>query len=270
MVLFARKWLVDRAAARAELEHPVQSSFVALAPVASLLAAQATLAFSRPLALAVLALALALYALVVPWLHGRLWQGGRAPETATAAMYLPAVGANFVAATTLATFGWASWSPLFFGAGMLSWLAIESIILQRASTNEPLAPAMRPALGIQLAPPVVGGVAWLAMTSGAPDLFAQVLLGYGLYQALLLGRLLPWIARQPFTPGYWGFSFGVAALPTLAMRMAERGDTGPAALLAAPLFVAANVVIALLVVRTIALWVGGTLLPVPAPTPAAR
>jgi len=272
LALAAHRAVVDGNGLRAELAHPVQSSFAALVPVSSLLAAQALLPFSRPLALVVLALALAAHGAVGLWLHGRLWMGGRAPELATAAMYLPAVAQNFVAAIVLAAFGWTGVAPLAFGVGMLSWLAIESVILRRASGGEPLPPALRPSLGIQLAPPVVGGVGYLAITTGAPDLFVQALFGYGLYHALLLARLLPWIRAQAFVTGYWGFSFGVAALPTLALRMVERGGGGVAAALALPLFVAANLVVALLVARTIALWAGGRLLPVaaPVPVPAAR
>jgi tellurite resistance protein TehA-like permease len=35
--------------------------------------------------------------------------------------------------------------------------------------------------------------AYLSIPSGPPDLFAQALLGYGLFQALVLIRLIPWI-----------------------------------------------------------------------------
>jgi tellurite resistance protein len=99
-----------------------------------------------------------------------------------------------------------------------------------------------------------------------PDLFAQILLGYGLFQALLLLRLLPWVQRQPFAPSYWAFSFGVAALPTLAMRMVERGATGPIEWLAPLLFAASNLVIGIFVVKTLALLMNGRLLPFTAAT----
>jgi tellurite resistance protein len=105
----------------------------------------------------------------------------------------------------------------------------------------------------------------MSINGGAPDLFAQMLLGYGLYQALLLLRLLPWIARQPFTASYWAFSFGVAALPTLAMRLLASGAAGPVEWLASALFVAANLLIGLLAVKTLALLVRGNLLPAATP-----
>ena len=179
----------------------------------------------------------------------------------TPAIYLPGVAQNFVAATAAAAFGWPQLGLLFFGAGLLFWLSAESVILHRAAVLEPLSMPLRPLLGIQLAPPVVGGVSYLALTTGLPDTFAWILLGYGLYQALLLLRLLPWIREQAFVPGYWAFSFGVAALPTLAMRMVERGATGFIGALAGVLFAAANVVCAVLIAKTLAMLVRGALLP---------
>jgi tellurite resistance protein len=268
-VLYARKWIAQREQAVAELQHALQSSFAALAPVSSMLAAMALIPFSRDAATALFVLALAAQLALGLALNGRRWMGGRPPELVTPAVYLPSVAQSFVAATASAAFGWHQLGLLFFGVGLLAWLALESLILQRAATGTALPPALRPLLGIQLAPAVVGGGSWMALTSGAPDTFAFLLLGYGLYQALLLLRLLPWIREQGFVPGYWAFSFGTAALPALAMRLAERGATGLVADLAPVLFVAANVVFALLVAGTLRLLARGTLLAAVAPAAPA-
>ena len=265
LVLYARKWMTHRAEAIAELRHPLQSALAALAPVASMLAAMALIPFSRDAALVLFVVALAAQLALGLWLNGRMWMGGRPPELVTPALYLPSVAQSFVAATASAAFGWTQLGLLFFGVGLFAWLALESVILQRASNGTPLPTALRPLLGVQLAPAVVGGGSWMALTTGAPDVFAWILLGYGLYQALLLLRLLPWIREQGFVPAYWAFSFGTAALPALAMRMAERGATGLVADLAPVLFVAANVVFAILIVKTLALLARGALLPIAAP-----
>lgn len=266
LALYAHKWLHHAGDARAEIQHPVQSSFAALVPVASMLAAMALLPYTRPLALAVFALSIAGQFALGLWLYGRLWQGGRKPELVTPALYLPAVAQNFVAGTAAASFGWPHLGMLFFGAGLFSWFALESLVLSRAAIQEPLPEALRPLLGIQLAPAVVGGVTYMGINGGVPDLFAQILLGYGMYQALLLLRLLPWIARQAFTPSYWAFSFGVAALPTLAMRLLAGGATGPVEWLAPLLFAAANLIIGVMVTKTLALLVQGSLLPSATPS----
>ncbi|WP_322015612.1 dicarboxylate transporter/tellurite-resistance protein TehA [Paraburkholderia sp. J12] len=270
MTLYALKWLVHREAAHKEWQHEVQSSFVALVPVSTMLAAQAVKLWSYDFALALFAVGAIGQLAVGVMLHGRLWQGARNAEFVTPAIYLPTVAPGFVAATTAASFGFPELAALFFGAGALSWLAIESMLLNRAAHGAPTAPALRPTFGVQLAPPVVGGVAWMAVTgsgfytglSGGADLVAYALLGYGLYQAALLLRLLPWIRANGFTPSYWAFSFGVAALPTLAMLMAQRGAPGWVHELAFALFAASNLVIGLLVVKTVGLLLAGKLFPV--------
>ena len=92
-------------------------------------------------------------------------------------------------------------------------------------------------LGIQLAPPTVGCSAYLSITSGPPDLIAQMLLGYGVFQALLLIRLLPWIVQQPFAPSYWAFTFGLSAIAASFVRtlwLLQRGRLLPAPLLPPP------------------------------------
>lgn len=204
LVAYGHKWLTNADEARAEMQHPVQSSFAALVPVSSLLAAQLLQPYAHTLALAIFAVAMVVQLALGVYLHGRLWQGGRKPELTTPAMYLPSVASSFVAGTAAASFGFHQLGVLFFGAGLFSWLAIESMLLHRASVLEPLPAALRPVLGIQLAPPVVGGVTYLSLTSGTPDLFALMLLGYGLYQAVMLLRLLPWIRQQAFVPGLLG------------------------------------------------------------------
>ena len=267
LVLYARKWFTHRDQALAELQHPVQSAFAALVPVSSMLAALALMPWSHGFAQSLFAFTLVVQLATGLWLNGRMWMGDRPAELITPAIYLPSVAQGFVAATVSAAFGWTQLGMLFFGAGLLAWLAAESVILQRAAVGTPLPAPLRPLLGIQLAPAVVGGGSYLSLTSGVPDLFTWILLGYGLYQALLLLRLLPWIHEQAFVPGYWAFSFGVAALPGVAMRMVERGATGLAAVLAPVLFVASNVVFVILIGMTLALLGRGTLLPIAALAP---
>lgn len=268
LALYAHKWIAHRADAIVELQHPLQSAFAALVPVSSMLAAVTMIPFSREGAMGVFVVALVAQLALGLALNGRMWMGGRPPELVTPAIYLPSVAQSFVAATASAAFGWHQLGLLFFGVGLLAWLALESLIVQRAAVGTPLPEAQRPLLGIQLAPAVVGGGSWMALTTGTPDMFTWLLLGYGLYQALLLLRLLPWIRAQAFAPGYWAFSFGTAALPALAMRMVDRGAAGLVADLAPALFVAANVVFALLVAGTLRLLARGTLLPLIA-TPVA-
>ena len=164
-------------------------------------------------------------------------------------------------ATAAAALGHRDWGQLAFGAGLFSWLAIESVLLHRLYTVTAMPAPLRPTLGIQLAPPVVGGVAYLSVTTGAPDLLAYAMLGYGVLQALLLLRLLSWIRQQPFTASYWAFTFGASALAAVPLDMMERGTTGAVASIAPYTFVAANIVVALIALATLRLMLQGRLLP---------
>ena len=46
-------------------------------------------------------------------------------------LYLPTVAGNFTSAAALGGLGHPDWGWLFLGAGIFSWLALESLIIQR-------------------------------------------------------------------------------------------------------------------------------------------
>jgi tellurite resistance protein len=259
VVLYAAKWLLARDAALAEVAHPVQCCFAGLAGVATMLVAAALLPLSHAAGLLLYAAGAIITLAFALWRSGQLWHGEREAGATTAILYLPAVAGSFVTGTGAAALGYPDWGQLAFGAGLFSWLAIESVLLHRLYHGPAMPPPLRPTLGIQLAPPVVGAVCYLSVTAGPPDLVAHALLGYGLLQALLLLRLLPWILEQPFTPAYWAFSFGVTALANAALIMVGRGDAGAVATLAPLLFLGSNIAIGLLAAGTLALLFRGSL-----------
>jgi tellurite resistance protein len=95
----------------------------------------------------------------------------------------------------------------------------------------------------------------------ASEALAYAMLGYGLLQALVLLRLLPWIRQQPFAPSYWAFTFGATSLAAVPLAMMEQGSTGAAASIAPYLFVAANIVVGVIALATVGLMLQGRLLP---------
>ncbi|WP_279483772.1 dicarboxylate transporter/tellurite-resistance protein TehA [Aureimonas sp. SK2] len=268
--LYATKWIIAPREARAEAEHAVQCCFIGLGGVATLLVAQGVLPYARPLALVLFVLGAAFTLAFALWRTGFLWRGEREAGSTTPVLYLPSVAGGFVTGTTAAMFGASDWGQLAFGAALFSWLAIESVLLHRLYTGPALPPPLRPVLGIQLAPPAVGAVAYLTVAGGTPDVFAHALLGYGLLQALLLARMMPWIAEAGFAPSYWAFTFGATALAAAAIRMVEHGDHGAVAQLAPWLFGAANLVVIVIAVGTVRLALQGKLLPrMPSVSPQA-
>ncbi|GJD55782.1 dicarboxylate transporter/tellurite-resistance protein TehA [Methylobacterium dankookense] len=255
IALYALRWLNDRDAVRAEARDPTAAFLGSLVPIATMIAAVG-LAPHWPAAAGAMALAgLVGTTLFAAWGVGGLWMGNRAFEATSPILYTPTVGGGFVAAITCASLEMKELGLLFFGAGLLSWLTLESVVVHRLILKT-LPVGLRASLGLHLAPPAVACVAYLAVTDGPPDRLAQILFGYALFQALVTLRLVPWLRRQPFSPAAWAYTFGVSALPLAALRLTERGLAGPSAALAVPLFVAANLVIGWIAVRTLALLLG--------------
>jgi len=259
-IAYAIKWATSREQALAEIRHPVQCCFVALVPVSTMLIGIALAPHSREVALGLCLIGGSAALVFAVWRHGSLWRGGRSDTTTTPVLYLPTVAGNFVSAIACATLGWPELGQCFFGAGVLAWMATDSLILHRLLTAEELPEAMRPTLGIQLAPPCVGLLAYASVAPHPADLMARMMLGYGVLQALLLCRLFPWITgRWRFTPGLWSFSFGLTAVAGASMRFSQRGGDQIFATLAPVLFALANAVIAALFLGTLAALFSGSL-----------
>ncbi|GAA5175486.1 dicarboxylate transporter/tellurite-resistance protein TehA [Niveibacterium umoris] len=248
----------------AEFTHPVQGSTPALLGVATLLMVLAARPYSLGLAWGLALAGIAWHLAFALWHTGLLWQGGRDPQHIVPAIYLPTVAGNFTSAAALGALGQADWGWLFLGAGLFSWFALESPVVQRLWQGPALPPPQRPLIGIQFAPPVVCAMAWLMLDPVGHDHWLLMLWGYGLFQLLLGVRLRQWLAAQPFAPTYWAYTFGVAAATVVGLKLAIAGIAA-AGMLALPVFIAANLFIGGLALRTAWLWATGRLLPPGAP-----
>jgi tellurite resistance protein len=135
-----------------------------------------------------------------------------------------------------------------------------ALLLRYLSAGE-LPAALRPLVAIEIAPPAVALVAWQALEGGAPDAISRGLLGFALFQGLVVARLLGRLREVPFSPAYWAFSFPLAALAAGALRQAAAAPASVAGALALPLFVVANAAIAALAWQTGVALARGRLLP---------
>jgi tellurite resistance protein len=243
-----------------ELRHPVQSSFISLFPATTLLVAIGLVPWCRPLALVLFGLGVTLQLGYAAWQSAGLWRGSHPAEATTPGLYLPTVANNFISAMACGALGFHDAGYVFLGAGVFSWLSLEPVILQRLRSAGELPVPLRTSLGIQLAPALVACNAWLAVNGGEADVFAKMLFGYGLLQLLFMLRLMPWMLSQPFNASFWSFSFGVSALASTGLHLGHHSPAGFFHALAIPLFIFTNLIIALLLVRTVVLLVQGKLL----------
>lgn len=125
---------------RAEYHSPVRFSFIALIPITTMLVGDILYRWN-PLIAEVLIWIGTIGQLLFSTLRvSELWQGGVFEQKSThPSFYLPAVAANFTSASSLALLGYHDLGYLFFGAGMITWIFFEPVLLQhlRISSLEP-------------------------------------------------------------------------------------------------------------------------------------
>lgn len=238
--------------AASEFRHPIAGGTPALLGISTLLISQAVLPWSRSAAWGIALAGLAWHLLFSLWHTGELWQGRRVPADTAPTLYLPTVAGNFTGASALAALGGQGWAWLFLGAGVFSWLAMEPLIIQRLWHGGSLPVAQRASIGIQFAPPVVCAASILVIAPDTPYPWLLMLLGYGLFQMLIGLRLGTWLREQPFGFAWWAFSFGVVSATVSCVKLAAH-KVPAAENMALPIFIGANIFIAYLVVRSIAL-----------------
>ena len=238
-------------------EHPARTCFFSLIPATTAQVGAALYLYAETPALALVVLGGVGQLYFASHRIAGTWRGGYVPEAASPVLYLPTVATNFATATAMGFVGWHDMAMLFFGAGLISWFSIEAAILSRLRTLTPLPQGERGIIGIQMAPPFVGGNAYLAANGGTVDWFFLVLTGYGILQLFFLMRLLPWTLEGGFSMSMWGFSFGMASMAASGIRLAAAGSLG---LVGPALTVAGTAFLIFLWVGTLHLGLKGRLL----------
>ncbi|MCK8894583.1 dicarboxylate transporter/tellurite-resistance protein TehA [Haemophilus influenzae] len=233
---------------RAEYHSPVRFSFIALIPITTMLVGDILYRWN-PLIAEVLIWIGTIGQLLFSTLRvSELWQGGVFEQKSThPSFYLPAVAANFTSASSLALLGYHDLAYLFFGAGMITWIFFEPVLLQHLRISS-LEPQFRATIGIVLAPAFVCVSAYLSINHGEVDTLAKILWGYGFLQLFFLLRLFPWIVEKGLNIGLWAFSFGLASMANSATAFYHGNVLQGVSIFA---FVFSNVMIGLLVLMTI-------------------
>lgn len=246
-----------RAWVRSFWEHPARTCFFSLIPATTAQVGAALYPYAEVPALTLVVLGGVGQLYFASHRIAGTWRGGYVPEAASPVLYLPTVATNFATATAMGFVGWHDMAMLFLGAGLISWFSIEAAILSRMRTLTPLPQGERGVIGIQMAPPFVGGNAYLAANGGTVDWFFLVLTGYGILQLIFLMRLLPWTLEGGFSMSMWGFSFGMASMAASGIRLTSAGMLG---LVGPALTVAGTAFLVFLWAGTLYLAVKGRLL----------
>ncbi len=259
LALYALKCRRHPSAVLAEFRHPVQGPQQALIPMSTLLAIMLLGRPDQGIWLVLALVALGLSAVIAYRVVSVLATGEMPANAITPALYLPFVGGALVGAMTMATLGYQGWGAMLFGAGLSGWALLEARVLSSLFAG-PMPEALRPTIGVELAPPVV---ATLSAATVWPQLPGDILaIGLGVAIPLFAGVLARyrWWGRVPFSLGFWSFSFPLAALASVVIEAVRRG--GWPLWIGSATLVAASVAVALLLAGTLVLLLRGRLLPV--------
>lgn len=241
--------------------HPVQGALMALFPLSALLILINGIQLFPSyyfywLALVVFFL---LIQLAIAWrVVSQLSQGQMPEDLFTPALYLPAVAGGYIGAMALETLGLHGLSILLFGMGLGAWFILEVRILDRLF-GKPLPMALRPTLGIELAPIPVGALAFAVLWPDLGDTLLLIALGMSAGPVLAVTARYHWWAQVPFNAGFWSFSFPLAAMASVIAEAVYRGNWPPLVGLTAVLL--ATAVIVYLLIRSFILLIKGKLLP---------
>lgn len=261
LLLWVGKLLRHRDVLAQEWRHPVQGALLALLPVATMMAVALAAVRWPALQPALVPVAVAVLAgqAVMAWhVVADLSTGKTPPEWITPALYLPTVPGGFVGAMALQALGQHGWAALLMGMGLGAWALLEMRILNRLFAG-PLPLALRPTLGIEMAPASVGMLAAVTLWPGLPADALVVMLGVASGPVLaVLTRWRYW-REVPFNAGFWSFSFPLAAFAGATVEAVARGGWPLAVAQAAVGLVSA--VVAFLALRTALLTLRGQLLP---------
>lgn len=258
LLLYVAKCALHAPVVNREFSHPVRGSLLALIPLSIMLAAISGAQSDSPWWLAVVLLALAMQGVIAIRVVSILATGQIAQKDITPALYLPFVGGGFVGGMAMAALHYPGWGALLFGMGLAGWALLEVRILSRLFEG-PMPLALRPTIGVELAPPAV---ATLAAGAIWPQLPGDVLIvGLGIAAGPVVAVLVRyrWWQEVPFSTGFWSFSFPIAALAGAVVEVVRRGGWPP--LVGGLALLLASAVIAWLVARTLALLLAGELIP---------
>lgn len=207
-------------AVKAELHHPIKLSFFPSFSISLLLLSVTFLHISASISQllwmtgTITHLVLLLYVLN-SWMNHPQFK----IQHMNPAWFIPAVG-NVLVPITGTFFGYTEISWFFFSVGILFWLVLLTIVMNRVLFHDPLPIKLQPTLFILIAPPAVGFISYVTLTHGV-DNFARILYYLALFFTLFLFTQVPRLAKVPFFLSWWAYSFPMAAITIATWVMYE-------------------------------------------------
>jgi tellurite resistance protein len=237
---------------RRELTDPVLAPFVSLVPVVGMLLAIGLMPHAPAAGRWLFGVFAVVTVVLAGWMTGQWIAGDLDLDRLHPGYVLPAVAGGLIGSIGAALAGWTGIAHAFMGLGVLSWLLIGSVIMARLLFRPGLPAPLTPTLAIEVAPPALAGLAYLAITRGRVDAVAMVFGGFTVLAVVVQLRLIPVYRRLSFGPAFWSFAFPYSAVATFALHWINYGKPVGYTVLAWVVLLAITLFIAALVAETTA------------------
>jgi tellurite resistance protein len=250
LAYLAKCWL-HRADVAAEFNHPVRLSFFPAMSIGMLLLAVALIGHDATVSMYLWAMGSAMQllftlAILSNWIHHEKFQ----VQHSNPAWFIPIVG-NILVPIAGVPLGFPEVSWFYFSIGVVMWLPMLAVLLNRFFFHPMLPGKMLPTLFILIAPPAVGFVAWVKMHNGVVDDVARILYYFALFTTLLLFFQAKHFVRLSFALPWWAYSFPLAAMTIASTAMQEKVGGLFFTMLVPVLLAILLALVAMLIIRTV-------------------
>lgn len=257
--LYAAKAIRFPQAVKNEFNHPIRANFFPAFSISVLLLSIAATPHAPTLALWMWTVGAVVHISLTVLLLKRWILHETHIAHSNPAWFIPIVGNLFVPLSG-SLFGFTEIAWFFFSVGVVFWLVLMTLLIYRIVFHDPLPAKILPTLFIFMAPSAIGYLSYVALTDGAIDAFARVLVYSGLFIALLLVSMTRMFLKVPFAVSWWAFTFPSAALACAVLDYGSRiGAPVGLTVLGWVLLVAATIIITTVFVRTVAALIAGQL-----------
>ncbi|WP_432830329.1 hypothetical protein [Dactylosporangium sp. CA-092794] len=237
---------------RRDLTDPVLAPFVSLIPIVGMLLAIGLMPHAPAAGRWLFGVFAVASTVLAGWMTGQWIAGDLDLDRLHSGYVLPAVAGGLIASIGAAVAGWIGIAHAFMGLGAVSWLLIGSVIMARLLFRPRLPAALTPTLAIEVAPPALAGLAYLAITNGRVDPIALALGGFTALTVIVQLRLIPLYRRLAFGPAFWSFGFPYSAVATFTLHWINYGKPAGYSVLAWVVLLAITLFMAALAAETVA------------------
>jgi len=206
----------------AEFNHPIRMSFFPATSIGIILIAIACLEPFPTAALYLWAIGTVvqlLFTLVIlsNWVHHEKFQ----IQHSNPAWFIPIVG-NILVPVAGVQLGFMEISWFFFSIGLIFWVVLLTILMNRFFFHPMMPGKLLPTLFILIAPPAVAFISWIKLHNGVLDDAGRIFYYIALFTTLLLFAQMKYFVKVQFALPWWAYSFPMAAITITSMIMLEK------------------------------------------------